>query len=226
MAKSKPGAQSLGYLLLRSAWGYRSDVYTTILQRLRHGDTFLEVGCFLGQDMRRLVNDGAPSESLHAVDIVNFWELGYEMFRDKKRFKANFIEADLLDPSPALKALSGKIDVIYTSLVLHQWEWDKQVEAAKRLVDLSRPGTILFGFQLGSLTSEVTPVPNQDHGYLRHDIGTWKDMWDQVGEETGSKWEAITTLKTLKELGRDPEVFTYLGEDARMMDFSATRQEM
>ena len=149
------------------------------------------------------------------------------MFRDKGKFDATFIEADILDQptAPALQTLRGKIDILYVAQVLHQWEWDKQVEGAKRLVDLSRPGTVVFGFQLGSVTPKVTLVPHQEHGYYRHDAGTWKKMWDQVGEETGTKWDAKATLRTWEEIGLDSKPVAYLGEDARMMDFAVTRME-
>jgi hypothetical protein len=72
------------------------------MERLKAGETLLEIGSFIGQDMRRLVVDGAPSDKLIAVDIVNFWDLGYEMFRDRDKFEAHFIEADLIHPNPAL----------------------------------------------------------------------------------------------------------------------------
>ncbi|KAJ5309683.1 S-adenosyl-L-methionine-dependent methyltransferase [Penicillium atrosanguineum] len=71
----------------------RSPAYPIILQRLRSGATFMDIGCFLGGDMRRLVFDGAPSANLD-------------------RFDAHFILADIMSPeeNPELQALKGSKD--------------------------------------------------------------------------------------------------------------------
>lgn len=99
----------------------KTPIYATILSRLQAGDTLLDIGCFLGHDLRRLCFDGAPMENLYGVDIVNHWDLGYEMFKDSDKFKAHFIEADILHPNEALAALKGKVDLISIIHVLHQW---------------------------------------------------------------------------------------------------------
>lgn len=98
--------------------------YDTIIRRLQGGDCLLDVGYFLGQDLRRLVADGAPADRLYAVDVVNHWDLGYEMFRDRHRFSAHYIETDILSPNKKLEHLQGSIDIISITHVLHQWEWD------------------------------------------------------------------------------------------------------
>jgi hypothetical protein len=98
--------------------------------------------------------------------------------------------------------------MIYISCVLHQWDLDQQAVAAKRLVELSRPGTMIFGLQTGSVTPKVVYQPMEDgrqkHGYFKHDSNTWAQMWDRVGKETKTRWEASAILKTWKEIGADP----------------------
>ncbi|KAH9224920.1 hypothetical protein DL95DRAFT_378557 [Leptodontidium sp. 2 PMI_412] len=105
--------------------------YFTVLSRLKAGTALLDVGCFIGQELRRLVYDGAPSESLCGVDIASHWDVGFEMFRDRSKFHAKFIECDILTPNADLAALEGTFGVIYISQVLHQWGWDAQVAALK-----------------------------------------------------------------------------------------------
>jgi SAM-dependent methyltransferase len=129
----------------------RSPAYPTIMSRLLQGESFLDIGCFIGHDLRRLVFDGAPSNNLYAVDILNHWELGYEFFRDADKFSAKFIETDILNPNEELKSLEGKIDIISVTHVLHQWDWDGQVLAAMKLVSFSRPGTLIVGYQAGGV---------------------------------------------------------------------------
>lgn len=61
--------------------------------------------------MRHLVNAGVPSGNLHGIDIVNFWDLGFEMFNDRGRFEAKFTEADMLAAAKD-GSFEGKFDVV------------------------------------------------------------------------------------------------------------------
>ena len=56
----------------------KSPAYASIIQKLQAGASFLDIGCFIGQDLRRLVADGAPSDRLYAVDVVSHWDVGYK----------------------------------------------------------------------------------------------------------------------------------------------------
>ncbi|CAF9936426.1 hypothetical protein IMSHALPRED_010746 [Imshaugia aleurites] len=114
----------------------KSPAYSTIIQKLQAGGTCLDIGCFIGQDLRRLVADGAPSDRLYAVDVVSHWDVGYEMYRDRDRFSAHFIEADILYPTAELRALMGTVDVLSITHVLHQWDWAGQVKAVEQLVSV------------------------------------------------------------------------------------------
>ncbi|KAF8859150.1 hypothetical protein BDZ45DRAFT_590135, partial [Acephala macrosclerotiorum] len=82
-----------------------SPAYPEILKRLKAGERLLELGSFIGHDMRRLVSkqkyspfDGAPLGNFYAVDIVNHWDVGCDMFSDRQTLSAHFIEADILHP--------------------------------------------------------------------------------------------------------------------------------
>lgn len=61
-------------------------------------------GRFLGQDPRRHVFDGAPSDHLCAVDILSYWDVCYRMFCDDTRFSAHFIKGNILCRDEALTA--------------------------------------------------------------------------------------------------------------------------
>jgi len=200
----------------------KSPAYPMILSRLKNGDSFIDVGCYVGHDLRRLVFDGAPMEHLYGVDIVNHWDLGYEMFQDANKFKAKFIEADILHPNAALQALAGKLDIISITHVLHQWKWDEQIAAAKQLAILSKPGSIIVGFQVGS--TDPQQVNTGKYERFRHSSETFKHMWDVVGRELGGmEWKCDAVLKTWDELDFDPGETVYLGEDARVLQFVISR---
>lgn len=118
----------------------------------------MDVGSFLGQDIRRLVFDGAISDRLYAVDIVDHWNLGFEMFGDRDRLSAQYIESNILDPSPELQELRGSINVVSITHVLHQWGWGDQVKALEQLVRLSSSNAMIVGFQVGTIGLKEQPI--------------------------------------------------------------------
>ncbi|KAG4428352.1 hypothetical protein IFR05_016167 [Cadophora sp. M221] len=183
------------------------EIYTSILARLKNGAALLD--------------------KLYGVDIASHWDVGFEMFRDGSKFYGKFIECDILTPNKELTALEGSFDVIYIAQVLHQWGWDVQVAALKELVRLSKPkkNTIVFGFQLGQVRGgvKVLETAKSRATYFWHDEETFKELWRQVGEETGTKWVADATLKSWEEGGLDPKDTAYLGPDTRFLGFVVRR---
>lgn len=90
----------------------RLPVYPELLKRLSEGQLLVDLGCFIGHDLRHLVNDGAPSENIHGIDIVNFWDLGFEMYNDRGRFKAHFTQGDIMASDGAMAEFKNKSDII------------------------------------------------------------------------------------------------------------------
>lgn len=95
----------------------RLPAYPEILQRLAEGQVLADIGCFIGHDLRHLVNDGVPAKNLYGFDIVDFWGLGFEMFRDRDRFSAQFIQADVMAAGGRLAEFQGKLDIIHIAQV-------------------------------------------------------------------------------------------------------------
>ncbi|TGO75077.1 hypothetical protein BELL_0236g00160 [Botrytis elliptica] len=172
----------------------QSPAYKDVVARLKGGDSFIDIGCFLGQELRHLLWElnGAPTDQLHAVDIVNHWDLGYEFFRDKDTFKVDFFEDDMLQPREQLKALHGTMDVILVNQIFHQWNLENQIEGA---------------------TQSLLQSPE-----------TWKEVWDEVGKRTGTQWKTESRLLTWEQLGNDPKESAYMGTDVLMMEFVITRE--
>lgn len=51
--------------------------------------TFLDLGTCLGQDVRKLIFDGAPVDSVYGTDLLaEFVEIGYDLFRDEEKLLA------------------------------------------------------------------------------------------------------------------------------------------
>ncbi|KAJ5791574.1 uncharacterized protein N7518_008585, partial [Penicillium psychrosexuale] len=204
----------------------QSPLYPEILDRLKSGQKLLDVGCAVGQELRQLVFDGVASENLYASDLrQDFYDIGYELFNDRDHLKAQFIVADIFDDnSDLVKQLTHKIDIVNAASFFHLFNWDQQILVAKRLVGLLRdkPGSLLIGRQIGL----VNPPPPEDKEasgeHYRHDPSTWKKFWEQVGAETGTKWEVETRME--KWAGADKMMKDYHeGMDTFKLRFSVRR---
>lgn len=96
---------------------------------------------------------------MYASDIVpELWELGYDLFGDRKTMKAQFLAADIFNPASNLKTLRNQMDIIVATNLFHLFSWDRQVEAACKMVSLSKPGTWLTGYHIGSELGREVPV--------------------------------------------------------------------
>lgn len=180
----------------------------------------------MGQDLRQLVRDGVLENQLYGNDIVNHYDLGYEMFNDIGRFNVPYIESDLLFPNEELSKLHGKIDVISIVHVLHQWDWDTQNLACKELVKFTTPGSVVIGYQGGTNDIEKRTKSNLESGqkeFTLHDAETFQRMWDVVGQQTGTKWTTEAQIVPWSELLYSDKEVSYLGEDFALLRFLVTR---
>ena len=183
--------------------------YRDIVSRLQDSASILDLGCCFGQDLRYMAADGAPTQNMYASDVTeDLWDIGFEMYRDTGRMKARFLIADILDPNSSHTELRGKIDVLLVNQVFHLFDWDKQIQAGKNMVSLSRPGTWLVGYHIGSVIGRAVPVKATTGGStgsagsntrFLHSQDTWQDIWRHIGEETGTEWVVESSIHELKE---------------------------
>ncbi|KAH8594538.1 hypothetical protein B0O99DRAFT_595467 [Bisporella sp. PMI_857] len=183
-----------------------SPYYQTLLARLRPGNqNLLDLGCCFGQELRQLVYDGVPVSSLYASDLrPDFFQLGYELFNDKSTFTAKFIAADVFDSSPenGLKEIEGEIDIVYAGSFLHLFGWEEQVQACERIVALLKPvkDSVLMGRQIGDVVSrEMVHKTNGGQKMYLHNPESFRKLWDEVGEKTGTSWKTEVQVKELGE---------------------------
>ncbi|OCK87375.1 uncharacterized protein K441DRAFT_594416 [Cenococcum geophilum 1.58] len=182
----------------------KSRAYNEIVARLNKGEQLLDVGCCIGQELRQLVADGAKSENLYGVDLYDkFFDISYDLFRDRDTFKGTLIAADLFTPKPMLSRLEGKFDVIWTSNVLHLFTWEKQVTAVAAMLKLlskssnsmiagrfmghSTPGGYNYGFR------------GQEESIYRHDDQSFKKMFQTACDGLEEAWEADVEAPEWKE---------------------------
>jgi hypothetical protein len=159
----------------------------------------LDLGCCVGQDIRKLVFDGAPSENTYGSDLEkNFMDIGYELFLDKPTLKTTFIAADIFNEDSDLERIAGDIDIIHAASFLHLFDEEGQHKACERIVKLlkSEPGSLFIGRQIGNRESGVH-VGSMDSSKkrYRHNAASFEKMWKMVGEKTGTKWKANAYLE-------------------------------
>lgn len=215
---------------------YHLPIYPSILERMKHhGATFLDVGLALGQDLRRLVADGAPSENTYGIDIDrHLMNLGYQMFNDRDKLKTTFIAGDIFDEGKIPgwnESLKGKMDILHASAFFTLFDdWEKQRDAACVLVRLGRPkkGTLILGRQAGAIEPQVSRGIWEGSTTFFHNVQSWRKFWDEVGELTGSTWKTDAWIDevAVQGLGRgqDQEKQPYYFDKKRRLMFMVERQ--
>jgi len=151
----------------------------------------------MGQDMRALVAAGVPSQNIYASDLKKeFWDIGHDLFLDRDTLKTKFIEADIFDEDSELKQLDGKLSIVLAQSFFHLFSWDDQVKAAKRVIKLLKrePGVMVFGRQGAMVDAGCFEHANIAQAVYWHNVESWKRLWNQVGEETGSEWRVEAEL--------------------------------
>jgi len=176
------------------------DIYQEVLERVKQGEKFLDLGCCFGQEIRKLVYDGAPSINTYGSDLLGeFLYIGFELFKDKDRLQTTFIAADVFDNSSQLTELAGQMNIIYTGSFFHLFSLEEQEKIALRIIQLlvPQPGSLIIGRQFGSEESgEYSRTGDKGvRKYFRHNPQSWKELWDRVGENTGSRWSVEAGLR-------------------------------
>ena len=207
--------------------------YKDVVTRLKAGASILDLGCCFGQDLRYMTADGAPTQNMYAIDVVpEFWDIGLDFYRDLDSMKARFLEADILNPVSLHAELNGKIDVILVNSVFHLFDWDRQVEAGKNIVSLSRPGTWVIGYQIGSSSGKAFPLSTTTGGAAGatgglsrffHNPDTWQKLWQQTEKETDMVWVVESSIYDLKASGLEDGDLVWMGPAAWRLEFNVRR---
>ncbi len=171
-----------------------------------HDETrLLDVGCCVGQVLRRLAFDGVESSRLYGTDVEpRFLDIGYDLFRDRNQFKGSFVVGDLLKgDDERLSVLDEKMTLIHATSFFHLFAWNDQVRAATRMVRFLKPerrDAMIFGRQVGTTLPRENGKAGSDKVYL-HNADSWQRLWDEVGERTGTKWRTTMEQTQTVETG-------------------------
>jgi len=124
--------------------------------------------------------------------------LGYDLFNDKDKLTTKFVAANVFDNDSPLKELYGQMSIVYTGSFFHLFDRSEQLDVAKRVVQLLKPeaGSTIIGRQMGNLTSGSYEAGGYvgEKARFRHNPKSWEDLWDEIGEATGTKWKTDASL--------------------------------
>ena len=185
-------------------------------------ENFLELGGFIFQTIRQLAFEGVDSARLYGTDLhAEFIELGYEQFRDRETLKATLVAGDILLPDEEYAAcemahkFDGRMTIVHASNFFHLFSWKSQLLICERIVRFFRlslsPETpaVLFGTHMGSLK----PGEIEMFSIFLHDKATFQSLWDEVGANTGTRWEVSMHAEMT------PPRLNAFGEDSRIMHY-------
>jgi hypothetical protein len=89
--------------------------------------------------------------------------------------------------------------MMYTGSFFHLFDRGKQVQVAKRAVQLLQPraGSLIMGRQVGNddAGEVVTKGLRGEYTRFRDNEESWRELWDKVGEETGTRWTVETSME-------------------------------
>ena len=177
--------------------------HTMVLPRLRSGDSLLDLGACLGQDLRKCVFDGAPSNRLYASDLfAEYEDLSYELWRDRDTFPNHFLTDDVLADNATFMEGNlmmhlgpGQTDMIVINMFLHLFDYNNQLKVATRILRLlsHKPGSIVLGSQAGVVHPIEQPLKppfdktgdGQKRTIYRHSPESFKQMWEDAGRAAG-----------------------------------------
>lgn len=177
----------------------RGELYTRLLGILRSGGRFLDVGTCLGQDIRKLVFDGAPAPSVAGAELnAGFIDLGYELFGDRGSLESLVVTANILEPiagSP-LQELEGTLDVVQLGMILHLFTWEQQITAFENAIRLLKPGktgTLIIGQASGNVDGVATGGA-WGRSTFKHNVESFEKFIGELSDKTGTQWKVTASL--------------------------------
>ena len=197
------------------------EIWPEVVEAAKEGKTVLDLGCGLGQDLRRLHTEVDGPAKLYGIDLSKAtWELGCELFGDGNKPVAEFRCVDLkighlvdlntwVDKEGLLRELRRSTDVILMSQILDLFSWHEQIAIGETIAGLSKVGTKVIGCTFGTVQGSACEGRTEDEygsGRFYHDdCSTLTSLWMDIGSSTGTKWKVDVKSVELEEWGFDKE---------------------
>jgi SAM-dependent methyltransferase len=173
--------------------------YPTILSRFTNSPAtrLLDVGCGLGQDVRKLVFDGVPAKQIYAVELkAGLISAGHDLFMDGGKEGITFLQGDAINDDIRTWKKDFQIEegfeMIHTGALFHLFAWETQLTIAKNLVELvhGKDEAVIFGWTFAAHEAGLRSVgPNKEAKVYGHNEESARRFWKEVGDVTGTEWE-------------------------------------
>ncbi|KAH9950805.1 hypothetical protein B0H21DRAFT_721779 [Amylocystis lapponica] len=194
---------------------------------------FLDIGCCMGSDVRKLVFDGYPAARVLASDLRReYITLGHTLYQDLDTCPIRFFTSDIFSLAPdASKSLTAPVRVpevtdlaelrgalthIYVGALFHLFDEATQYALALRLAVLLRrsPGALVFGRHSGL---EEAGMIDDHLGRTRygHSPESWVHMWKHVFVEVEGAAFSDTRVVVLAHL--EDHKYNFLTTQRRAM---------
>ncbi|KAI8957291.1 hypothetical protein F5Y11DRAFT_360944 [Daldinia sp. FL1419] len=169
---------------------YKEHVLSPLMEPCLNGTVeplFLDIGTCFGQDLRKLVYDGALANRIWASDInSDFIELGFKLFNDVDKWpKDHFLcPGNLLSNSPGdrLMVLDDKVTILHTAHIFHLFNLEDQKAVVDRCLRLLRKDTgkpvLVIGIQGGKTVA--TSALRGDVPIFIHNEQSWEELWRDI----------------------------------------------
>jgi len=147
--------------------------------------------------------------------------LGYDLFLDRTSSPPNSSPQTSSDDSSSLPLGFPPTGHHPAGCFFHLFNWDTQVDLAKRLVKLTKStsrDSLLVGAHVGCPAQRF--VGRRVEGYVLTHSDPWKELWDQISRETGiqfstevieSKYAEQESMSGTKSLHYYPSIHTVRG---------------
>lgn len=218
-----------GWFLLPGLSGMKE--WPEVVEAAKEGKTILDLGCGLGQDIRRLYSDAGRDTAnlkLYASDVnEKLWEMGCELFRDHKMPVAKFLCADAMiyraycspdapfGPEEPFDEVRGQVDVILTSQLLDLFHYNDQRHILGTIFGLSHVGTKVIGRTLGATEGESCEDNREGDAQgmrMYHCTRDLKGLWWHAGRDTQTSWKAEVEEVDFEQWGFDQDDIAWLDE--------------
>ncbi len=162
---------------------------------------------------------------MYGLDVKPaFFDLGYELFRDKGKMHATCVAADLTKSCvPSIDPMKSSIDVVSAQSLFHLFTLRDQKTVAQHLSELTKPiaGSTIVGRQLGLREAGEQRGLSEDTTVFLHNPDSFESLWQDIGAITGSKWKLDTRVEEAPERVRQQ---AWASPGMTILVFTVTRQ--
>ncbi|KAG8630059.1 hypothetical protein KVT40_001678 [Elsinoe batatas] len=183
--------------------------YRNVIADRQRNCRLVDVGCCMGTDMRKLIQDGFPAQNVTGIDCQpKFFDIGLELYNHtQKDLKVHLIGADVLasDFFDRHQGLKGTFDIVHSANVIHLFDRKQQIRFLSALAFLVKPGGLVWGRQVGEDENSPTWGKKIAGKGERFTPAEFRTMWIEATGWSLASWDYCSRLVIYDELRLIPD---------------------